>query len=115
MIRASQDQTIEELQTLKEYLRNNLNKGFIEHSLAPFALPILFVKKPSRVLQFCIDYRKLNKITEKDRYFLSLLDETLAYISRSKVFTKLDICQAFHRIRIDPALKELITFWTYYG
>jgi Reverse transcriptase (RNA-dependent DNA polymerase)/Retroviral aspartyl protease len=108
-------QTIEELQTLKEYLRDNLDKGFIEHSSAPFASPILFVKKPSGALRFCIDYRKLNEITEKDRYPLPLLDETLARISRSKVFTKLDIRQAFHRIRMDPASEELTTFRTRYG
>jgi len=108
-------QTIEELRTLKEYLNNNLEKGFIEHSSAPFASPILFVKKPSGALRFCIDYRKLNEITEKDRYPLPLLDETLARISRSKVFTKLDIRQAFHRIRMDPASEELTTFRTRYG
>ena len=108
-------QTVEELQTLKEYLRENLDKGFIEHSSAPFASPILFVKKPSGGLRFCIDYRKLNEITKKDRYPLPLLDETLARISRAKIFTKLDIRQAFHRIRIDPASEELTTFRTRYG
>ena len=84
-------QTVEELRTLKDYLIDNLDKGFIEHSSAPFASPILFVKKPSGGLRFCIDYRKLNELTEKDRYPLPLLDETLARISRAKVFTKLDI------------------------
>lgn len=108
-------QTVEELRTLKEYLRDNLDKGFIEHSSAPFASPILFVKKPSGALRFCIDYRKLNELTEKDRYPLPLLDETLARISRAKVFTKLDIRQAFHRIRMDPASEELTTFRTRYG
>ena len=108
-------QTVEELRTLKEYLIDNLDKGFIEHSSALFALLILFVKKPSGGLRFCIDYRKLNELTEKDRYPLPLLDETLARISRAKVFTKLDIRQAFYRIRIDPASKELTTFRTRYG
>jgi len=108
-------QTIEELQTLKEYLRENLDRGFIEHSSAPFASPILFVKKPSGGLRFCIDYRKLNEITKKDRYPLPLLDETLARISRAKIFTKLDIRQAFHRVRMDPASEELTTFRTRYG
>ena len=84
-------QTIEELCMLKEYLIDNLDKGFIEYSSALFALPILFIKKPLGGLRFYIDYRKLNKLTEKDRYPLLLLDETLARISRAKVFTKLDI------------------------
>jgi hypothetical protein len=43
-------QTIEELLVIKEYLINNLNKGFIVLSLAPFASPILFIKKPNGLL-----------------------------------------------------------------
>jgi hypothetical protein len=88
----------------------NLQKGFIKHSSAPFASPILFVKKPSRGLRFYIDYRRLNNITKKDRYPLPLLDETLAQIGKAKVFTKLDICQAFHQIYINPESEELTTF-----
>jgi hypothetical protein len=107
-------QTIEELQAIKEYITENLQKEFIEHSSTPFASPILFVKKPSRGLRFCIDYRRLNNITKKDRYPLPLLNETLARISKAKVFTKLDIRQAFHQIRINPESKELTTFWTRY-
>ena len=84
-------QTIEELLAIKEYLIENLDKGFIIPSLAPFASPILFVKKPNKSLRFCVDYRKLNQLTKKDQHPLSLIDETLAYISQAKIFIKLDI------------------------
>ena len=80
-----------ELQAVKEYLLDNLSKGFIAPSQAPYASPVLFVKKPNGSLRFCIDYRKLNVLTRKDRYLLPLIDETLARISRVKIFTKLDI------------------------
>lgn len=48
----------------------------------------------------------------KDRYPLPLIDETLARLNEAKVFTKLDIRQAFHRIRMDPSSEELTTFRT---
>ena len=67
-----------ELQAIKQYLINNLNKGFIKPSQAPFNLPILFAKKLNGGLCFCINYRKLNNITRKDRYPLPLLNKTLA-------------------------------------
>jgi transposase InsO family protein len=105
----------EELEVVKKYLVDNLDKGFIEPSQAPFAAPILFVKKPDGSLRFCIDFRKLNLLTKKDRYPLPLIDETLARIGRAKLFTKLDIRQAFHRIRIDPKSEELTTFRTRFG
>jgi predicted aspartyl protease len=107
--------TAEELEIVKQYLIDNLAKGFIEPSQAPWASPVLFVSKPNGGLRFCIDFRKLNEITRKDQYPLPLIDETLARIGKAKVFTKLDIRQAFHRIRIDPESEELTTFRTRYG
>jgi RNase H-like domain found in reverse transcriptase/Reverse transcriptase (RNA-dependent DNA polymerase)/Integrase zinc binding domain/Integrase core domain/Retroviral aspartyl protease len=108
-------QTTEELKATKQYLLDNLDKGFIAPSQAPFSSPILFVKKANGSLRFCIDFRKLNALTKKDRYPLPLIDETLARLNRAKVFTKLDIRQAFHRIRMDPDSEELTTFRTRYG
>ena len=79
------------LQAIKQYLINNLGKGFIKPSQAPFNSPILFIKKPNGGLCFYINYYKLNNITRKDRYPLPLLNKTLAQISRAKIFTKLNI------------------------
>ncbi|KAK6582321.1 hypothetical protein PZA11_004729 [Diplocarpon coronariae] len=57
----------------------------------------------------------LNNLTRKDRYPLPLIDETLARLAGAQIFTKLDIRQAFHRIRMDPESEELTTFRTRYG
>jgi hypothetical protein len=102
--------SVEELEIVKEYLTNNLTKGFIKPSQVPFATPILFVKKPNSSLHFCIDFRMLNTLTRKDRYPLPLIDKTLIQLAKAKVFTKLDIRQAFHRIRIDPTSEEYTIF-----
>jgi transposase InsO family protein len=107
--------TAEELKALKQHLIENLGKGFVESSQTPFGSPVLFVKKPNGGLRFCIDFRKLNAITRKDQYPLPLIDETLARLGNAKVFTKLDIRQAFHRIRMDPESEDLTTFRTRYG
>ena len=105
----------EELEVVKKYLVENLDKGFIKPSQVPFVALVLFVKKPDRSLYFYIDYRKLNLLTKKDQYLLLLIDKTLAWIGRTKLFTKLDIWQAFHWIRIYPDSEELTTFWTRFG
>ncbi|KAI0996393.1 hypothetical protein K3495_g11787 [Podosphaera aphanis] len=109
------NQSADELKLLNQYLAENLDKGWIEPSNAAFCSPILFVKKPNGGLRFYVDYRKLNLITKKDRYPLPLIDETLTRLNRAKIFTKLDIRQTFHRIRMDPASQELTTFRTRYG
>jgi hypothetical protein len=83
--------SLEELIAMQEYLTNNLSKGFIINSKAPFASPVLFVRKANRSLQFCINYCKLNAITKKNRYPLPLINKTLARLAKAKIFTKLDI------------------------
>jgi predicted aspartyl protease len=107
--------TLDELEAMKKYLDENLAKGFIVPSNAAFAAPVLFVKKPNGSLRFCIDFRKLNSMTVTDQYPLPLIDEILGQITKAKIFTKLDIRQAFHRIRIHPDSEDLTTFRTRYG
>ena len=80
-----------------------------------FMSPILIVLKLGSRLRFYIDYRKLNTLTKKDIYPIPLVDELLQRISKAKIFTKLDIRQGFHRIRIDPVSEDLTTFKTRYG
>jgi len=64
-----------ELQMLKEWLEENLSKGFIRASSSPAASPILFVKKTDGSLWLCVDYRGLNEETIKNHYPLPLLQE----------------------------------------
>ena len=52
-----------ELVVLKEWLEENMSKGFIRQSSSPFAAPVLFAKKPGGGLRFCIDYRDINSVT----------------------------------------------------
>jgi hypothetical protein len=104
--------SVQELEALKVYLVNNLAKGFIESSQTPFGAPILFVKKSNGSLRLCVDYRKLNALTRKDRYPLPLIDETLARMASAKVYTKLDIRQTFNRIRMAPDSEEYKVSYT---
>ncbi len=101
----------EELKIVKKYLEDNLEKRFIIASRSSFASSVMFMKKTNESLKFCVDYKKLNQLTKKNRYSLSLIDETLTHLEKTKYFTKLNIRQAFHRIRIaDVESEDLITF-----
>jgi hypothetical protein len=102
-----------ELKIIKKYLENNLKKRFIATNRFSFVSSIMFMKKTNDSLKFCVDYRKLNQLIKKNRYFLSLIDETLAHLKKSKYFIKLDIRQIFHRIKITNAeFEDLIIFKT---
>ncbi len=103
----------EKLKIVKKYLENNLEKRFITASRSSFASLIMFMKKTNESLRFCVDYRKLNQLIKKNRYSLSLIEETLAHLRKAKYFIKLDIKQTFHRIKIANAeFEDLIIFKT---
>ncbi len=74
----------EELQLIKKYLKEHLEKDFIESSTTSYASLILFVKKSDDDLRFCVDYKKLNAITKKNRYSISLIAETIARLFKAK-------------------------------
>ena len=104
-----------ELETLKTYVDDYLDKGFIRPSQSPCGAPILFVKKADGSLRLCVDYRGLNKITKKNRYPLPLIGEMLDRISRAKIFTKFDVRDGYHRLRMKDGEEWKTAFRCRYG
>jgi hypothetical protein len=74
----------EELQLMKKYLKEHLNKDFIESSIASYASSTLFAKKSEDELRFCVNYHKLNAIIKKNRYSILFIAETIARLSKTK-------------------------------
>ena len=104
-----------ELQVLKEYINENLRKRFIRPSTSPFGAPVLFVKKPDSSLHLCIDYHALNSMTIKNRYPLPLISELLDRVKGAKYFTKIDVRDAFNRLRIALGHEFKTAFRTRYS
>jgi transposase InsO family protein len=105
----------DELRILREYLDAALKKGWIRHSKSPSAAPILFVPKKDGAHRLCVDYRGLNKITIKNRYPLPLISELLDRLGHAKIFSKLDLRDAYHRLRIKEGDEWKTAFKTRYG
>jgi hypothetical protein len=61
---------------------------------------ILFVLKVDRIIKLCVDYRGLNKVTIKNRYSIPLVREIIDRLSKAKLFTKLNLRDAYYRLRI---------------
>jgi hypothetical protein len=51
----------------------------------------------------------------KNQYLLLLISETLDWLSGMKIFTKLNLCDAYHRIWICKGNKWKMAFWMCYG
>ena len=101
------------LQKLKAYLNNNLKKNFISFSHASFVLLILFVLKLNNDLRVCIDYRKLNALTKRNRYFIFLIKKTLTKIINCKYLIKLNVIVVFNKLRmhLNNVMIKHLTVW----
>ena len=104
-----------QLAELRKYLDEALDKGWIQHSMSPAGAPILFIPKKDGRLRLCVDYRGLNKVTKKNRYALPLINEALDRLAGAMFFTKIDLKDAYHRIRIRPGDEWKTAFRTRYG
>jgi hypothetical protein len=80
-----------ELEVLRHYIQENLDKGFIRISKSPAAAPVLFIPKKDGTLRLCVDYRGLNAITVKNRYPLPLIGEIMDRVNGAQWFSKLDL------------------------
>ena len=104
-----------ELATLRSWIKDNLDKGFIRRSTSSAGSPILFVKKKDGSLRLCVDYRGLNAITIKNRYPLPLIPETLDRIRTAQLFTTLDLRGAYNLLRVAAGDEWKTAFRTRYG
>jgi hypothetical protein len=89
-----------EEQVLREYLTKALAHGWISKSTSPIAAPCFFVKKPNGGFRLCVDYRALNNVTVKNKYPLPLFADMFPKLAKAKLFTKLDLPDAYHLLRI---------------
>jgi hypothetical protein len=103
----------DELLLIKQYLEKHLNKNFIKSNSISYLSSVLFARKSSDELRFCVDYRKLNAITKKNRYSFFLISKIIARLIKTQLITKINIRHAFNRIRmITERDEELIIFTT---
>jgi hypothetical protein len=66
-------------------------RGVIEESDSPLSSLVVLVRKKNGELRFCVEYRKLNDVTQKDCFPLSRIDDTLDTLSGAKWFSTLDL------------------------
>ena len=64
---------------------------------------MLFVKKKDGTLRLCVDYRKLNKMTVKNKYPLPRIGDLFDQLKGTSVFSKIDLRSGYHQLRIKDA------------
>ena len=89
-----------EREAMEKYLEESLAAGIIRPSSSPAGAGFFFVGKRDGTLRPCIDYRGINAMTVRNRYPLPLMNTAFDLLQGATVFTKLDLRNAYHLVRI---------------
>ena len=89
--------------------------GFIRPTLSLHGALVLFIKKKDGSLCLCVDFRGLNHISKKDCYPLLLISNLLDSPCKAQVYSKIDLCHAYHLVRISNSDEWKTAFRTRYG
>ncbi|RVW58192.1 Retrovirus-related Pol polyprotein from transposon 297 [Vitis vinifera] len=104
-----------ELKELNIQLQELQTKGFIRPSTSPWGAPVLFVKKKDGSLRLCVDYRKLNRVTVKNKYPLPRIDDLFDQLCGACYFSKIDLRSGYHQLRVRERDIPKTAFRTRYG
>lgn len=93
--------SIPEKEIARDKINDLLENNIIRESSSPYCSPIILVKKKNGDYRLCVDYRKLNSITIKDKYPLPIIEEQIEKLSGKQVFISLDMSQGFYQIPLE--------------
>lgn len=89
-----------------------LSENIIRPSCSPYSFPIVLRTKQSGEKRMCVDYRSLNKITVRDSYPISLIDDCLERLEGKRYFTVLDLRNGFHQVNVAAGSSPYTSFVT---
>ena len=102
--------TPEKQKIIDEEVQKLLDAGIIEPASGPWSSPVVLVKKPGGKWRLCVDFRRLNAVTQKSIFPLPPIKDILAMLGGSQWYSSLDIAQGFHRIPIKQEDRQKTAF-----
>ena len=97
---------------VEKQVNDMLSQGVIQPSTSPWSSPIVLVKKKDGSYRFCIDYRKLNSVTNIDAHPLPRVDDLLEALNGNTIFSTLDLRSGYWQVGMHPSDCEKTAFST---
>merc|ERR1712030_212377 len=103
------------METIQNEVEDMLRLGVIERSDSPYGHPIVMVKKADGSNRFCIDFRRLNKVTVFDPEPMPNPQDLFAKLAGTKYFAKIDLVKGYWQLPLEPCDKPKTAFLTPQG
>lgn len=100
---------------IEEQIQQMLRDNIIEPSTSPWAAPVVIVNRPETDPRFCVDFRGLNQVTQKDSYPLPRVDESLDFLARGQFVTTLDLARGYWQVSVAEESKMKTAFISHCG
>ncbi|UYV84587.1 hypothetical protein LAZ67_X002728, partial [Cordylochernes scorpioides] len=100
----------------RQIIQDEVNKmeklDIIQPYESPWASPVVLIRKKDGSWRFCVDYRRLNKITKKDVYPLPRIDDTLDCLRGARFYSSMDLQSWYWQIDVEESDREKTAFIT---
>ena len=101
---------------IDEAIKNLYENGIIRKCNSPWNTPLIVVwKKEKKDVRLCLDFRRLNAITERQAFPMPSVDEMLDTLNGAKYFTSIDLGNAYYQVELEEESQEKTAFSTKTG
>eukprot|EP00731_Ephydatia_muelleri_P021055 Em0013g782a len=102
-------------ETVRQEIEEMLEEGIIEHSNSEWSSPIVLVGKKDGSLRLCVDYRRLNSLSEADAYPMPRIDEMLDQLGTARFISTLDLTRGYWQVPVAKEARHKTAFVTPFG
>ncbi len=95
---------------VREEIRSMAEAGIIVPSSSPWTSPLVPIRKKDGNLRLCVDYRRLNQVTQEDRYPMPRVEELLELLGKARFITTLDLTKGYYQVSVHPKDREKTAF-----
>ena len=99
---AYRHEVLKELEEMEE-------SGVIE---SEWASPMVLVKKKDGSLRMCVDYRRLNSVSQADAYRMPCIDELIDRLGKARYITTMDLSRGYWQVPVEAASRDKTAFVT---